>query len=91
MKVQKRKLMLHIPCPPAFSCLISGNHAVFYAYGQWRKRYYGKQCGEPGQLPSENREVMLENAMVEQWSSIRKESTYLNLEMSESSGKMLWI
>ncbi len=30
-----------------------------------------------------NREVMLENAMVGQWSSIRKESTYLNLEMSE--------
>lgn len=26
---------------------------------------------------------MLENAMVGQWSSIRKESTYLNLEMSE--------
>ena len=30
-----------------------------------------------------NREVMLESAMVEQWSSIRKESTYLNQEMSE--------
>lgn len=30
-----------------------------------------------------NREVMLENAMVEQWSGIRKESTYLNQEMSE--------
>ncbi len=42
MKVTETEADAHIPCPPAFSCLISGNHAVFYAYGQWRKSYYGE-------------------------------------------------
>ena len=53
MKVQKRKLMRIFLVPLLLVVLFQGIMPFFYAYGQWRKRYYGKQCGEPGQLPGE--------------------------------------
>ena len=83
MKVQKRKLMRIFLVPLLFSCFISGNHAVFMLMSSGVKDTMESNAVNLDSYLLKNREVMLENAMVGQWSSIRKESTYLNLEMSE--------
>ena len=83
MKVQKRKLMRIFLVPLLLVVLFQGIMPFFMLMASGVKDTMESNAVNLDSYLVKNREVMLENAMVEQWSSIRKESTYLNLEMSE--------
>lgn len=83
MKVQKRKLMRIFLVPLLLVVLFQGIMPFFMLMSSGVKDTMESNAVNLDSYLLKNREVMLENAMVEQWSSIRKESTYLNLEMSE--------
>ena len=83
MKVQKRKLMRIFLVPLLLVVLFQGIMPFFMLMASGVKDTMESNAVNLDSYLVKNREVMLENVMVEQWSSIRKESTYLNLEMSE--------
>ena len=83
MKVQKRKLMRILLVPLLLVVLFQGIMPFFMLMSSGVKDTMESNAVNLDSYLLKNREVMLENAMVEQWSGIRKESTYLNQEMSE--------
>ena len=83
MKVQKRKLMRILLVPLLLVVLFQGIMPFFMLMVSGVKDTMESNAVNLDSYLLKNREVMLENAMVEQWSGIRKESTYLNQEMSE--------
>ena len=72
----------YIADSPAFCCFISGITAFSMLLSSGVKSTMESNAVNLDSYMVENSEVILENAMIEQWSAIRKESAYLNQELT---------
>ena len=83
MRVQKRTLMRILLIPLLFVVLFQGMLPFSMLLSSGVKSTMESNAVDLDSYMVENSEVILENAMVEQWSAIRKESTYLNSKLAE--------
>lgn len=82
MRVQKRTLMRILLIPLLFVVLFQGLLPFSMLLSSGVKSTMESNAVNLDSYMVENSEVILENAMIEQWSAIRKESAYLNHELT---------